>query len=328
MNKFKELLIIHLGLGNVGKEVKQIIEKQKEKIQNDFGVSLVYRDAFTSRTPEEEIKKTIQLVSLPFVLIDTTASDKTVSLIELALKKGGFVVMSNKKLLTQTQQIFDRLHIYHKNLFYETTVGAGLPIIKTLEIFLTTADDVIEIQGCFSGTLGFIFSEVEKGSLFSEAVLKAKKMGFTEPDPRDDLSGIDVARKALIIARMLGQKIELQNISLQGLYPKKMETANVEQFLKDISQLDKDYAEKIEKAKQEKKVLRFVAKITKKTCTVGLEAVAKSSDIGTLSGPDNIVIIKSKRYFTNPLVIKGPGAGIEVTAQGVVGDMLEIVKKI
>ena len=325
----KTLNIIHLGIGNVGKEVISQIEDVRSKITEDFSVDIYYSEKFTSKNQPTQIQKSIQNVQAPFVLIDTTASDKTIPFLKQALEKGGFVVLSNKKPLGGGQSDFNKLHALGKErLFYETTVGAGLPIIHTLKTLLFTGDQVIEIQGCFSGTLGYIFSELEKGKLFSEIVVEAKEKGYTEPDPRDDLSGIDVGRKALILSRMLGRTLELEDIPVEKLFPSEIGKLSIDNFLLHLPKLDDKYKVKIEHAQNGNKVLRYVATITPTSCEVGLQAVEKNSDIGNLQGPDNIIVFKTKRYNRNPIVIKGPGAGIKVTAAGVFGDVTEILKRL
>jgi len=351
----KKLKILHLGIGNVGRSlVEQILEQQKF-IEKNYSVQFVYCGLFTTKggifnkegftssslpTLLQQIQKDlvqekqnvadiILHMPSPFVLIDTTASDKTIPLLECALQKGDFVAMSNKKPIANSQKLFNRLHkISGQRLFYETTVGAGLPVIQTLNALLATGDDIIKIQGCMSGTLGFVFSQLETGATFTQAVMEAKTKGFTEPDPRDDLSGIDVARKALILARLIGQKIELSDIQLESLYAKDMDKLTVELFLQQLSKLDKSYKEEIKIAKKAKKVLRYVATITKKTCKVGLEMVDENSELGSLQGRNNLIMFQTKRYFDNPLTVKGHGAGAEVTAAGVFGDLLSIAKMI
>ena len=238
--------------------------------------------------------------------------------------------MANKKPLAGKLKDFKDLHgIGDQRLFYEVVVGAGLPVIQTLKNLIATGDEIIEIKGCFSGTLGFIFSRLDEGKLFSEAVLEAKKNGFTEPDPRDDLSGLDVARKALILSRIIGgQKTELRDIRLTGLYPKNMQKLNFDDFLKRLKDLDVVYKERIMRARKKNKVLRYIARINPLRCSVGLEEGSVLSDIGGLKGSDNLIVCKTKRYFNNPLVIKGPGAGRDVTAAGVFADVLLIAKTI
>lgn len=331
--------LLHLGVGNVGGAlVAQILAAKTDLaycglftvdggIFEHGGLSPEQIAAFPGSAGAIDVAHCIRDIPAPFVLIDTTATDKTLPLLKQALGRGGAVVMSNKKPLSGAGSDFDELHkLGGDRLWYETTVGAGLPVIHTLKTLLATGDNVTSIQGCFSGTLGFIFSQLATGRTFSQAVQQAKQRGYTEPDPRDDLSGMDVARKALILARMLGHKLEMSDIKVQKLYPEAMQALSVEEFFANVTDLDKDYAAKTRQAQKRGQVLRFVATIQGGTCRVGLEAVPKASDIGCLQGPDNIIVFKTERYAETPLVIKGPGAGLEVTAAGVFGDVLGAAK--
>lgn len=324
----KQLSIIHLGVGKVGSVVvKQILARQV-KVQKDLGMDLKYVAKFNSKNSEAEIFESIAKAKLPFVLIDTTASDKTFGYIATALKRGGYAVLANKKPLSGSQSDFDLLQKLGGNrLFFESTVGAGLPLIRPIKDFLETGDEILEIQGCFSGTLGFLFSQLDRGVLLSEAVMQAQERGYIEPDLRDDLSGKDVARKALILGRLIGQKVEMEQINLPPLYPEAMEKLSPQGFLEQVHKLDEEYREKAQKAAKDNKVLRYVAKVNH-VCQVGLREMDLSSEIGSLKGTDNIFVIKTKRYSKNPLVIKGPGAGIEVTAAGVFSDVLSAARRI
>lgn len=340
----RKYYLLHVGVGKVGSAVVRQIIRRREFINQNYGVDLVYCGLFTAEADifearglsnsqldnfptaeiKEDIAKCIKRVPSPFILIDTTASEHMLPWLWQALEQGGTVVLSNKKPLAGSQAQFDKLHkIGGQRLFYETAVGAGLPVVQTLKNLLATGDEVIALQGCFSGTLGYIFSQLEAGSSFSRAVLQAKNLGFTEPDPRDDLSGVDVARKVLILARLLGRKLELNDVKLESLYPKSMAKLSSDDFLKQLKQLDAPYRAKMESSKKNAKVLRFVASIDKNGCRVKLENVPRSSEIGSLRGPDNVIVFKTKRYLKNPLVIKGPGAGVEVTAGGVFSDILQ-----
>ena len=276
----------------------------------------------------DEVASLVGTQQKPFVLIDTSASAETYKLIEIALQAGGFVVSSNKKPFSSEYALFDQLQKYKHHVYFETTVGAGLPIISTIRDLIETGDEIVEMSGCFSGTLGFLFTKLGQHMPFSQAVNLAKEQGYTEPDPRDDLSGLDVARKALILSRCIGIPRELSEISLSSLFASSMASGRVEDFMLKIKTLDEEYAQKMVEAAKRGNTYKYVARITRKTCTVGMQEVAQSSDIGSLRGPDNIVVIKTKRYFENPLVIKGPGAGLEVTAAGVFGDVLKIIRGI
>ena len=194
-------------------------------------------------------------------------------------------------------------------------------------LLLATCDVVRCVTGCFSGTLGFICTALQEGQPFSEAVREARDRGYTEPDPRDDLSGRDVARKALIIARQLGAKLEMDDIGLEALLtPELAAIEDPECFLARLPEMDAMMAQRVREAEADGKVPRFLARITPSGVTVGLESVPRQSAAGQLSGPDNILVFETERYCDQPLIIQGPGAGAEVTAAGVLGDILKIVR--
>jgi bifunctional aspartokinase / homoserine dehydrogenase 1 len=261
------------------------------------------------------------------ILVDLT-SEETAPLIQEALENGFHIVLANKKPLAVAQIEFDRLMATARerglSLRYEATAGAGLPVLDTLAKLQDAGDRVETILGCFSGTLGFIMTALEEGRPFSDAVREAWKLGYTEPDPRDDLSGTDVARKALILARTLGRRLELSDIALESLFTREVDSDEPARFVDNLRALDAPFAERVAKARREDKVLRYVAKIGKRAIRVGVEAVPAASPLGRLHGTDNTVVIQSKRYSTNPLVVTGPGAGAAVTAAGVLNDIVAI----
>ncbi|MCA9327929.1 homoserine dehydrogenase, partial [Candidatus Saccharibacteria bacterium] len=254
--------VVHIGVGNVGKETASQITQ--------FGENLTYSALFdrtggafaetglssdaVSRFPEGASAditpdSVIDELTGPCIFVDTTAADTTLASMKKVLSKGGAVVMSNKKPITGTQADWDELHrLGDDRLFYETTVGAGLPVIQTLKSLLATGDKIIEIQGCFSGTLGFLFSELEAGTSFSTAVTSAKEQGFTEPDPRDDLSGMDVARKVLILSRVMGKELEITDVSVEPLYNDALAKLSKEEFMEQVTTLDQEYAARAEQA--------------------------------------------------------------------------------
>lgn len=260
------------------------------------------------------------------ILVDLT-SEETAPLIQEALEQGFHIVLANKKPLAVAQMEYDRLMQTARDrglsLRYEATAGAGLPVLDTLAKLQESGDRVETILGCFSGTLGFIMTALEDGQKFSDAVREAWKRGYTEPDPRDDLSGTDVARKALILARTLGRSLELSDIKLEPLFGPEVDSDDPATFVDNLRRLDDELRKRVDRARGEKKALRYVAKIGK-TIRVGIEAVEQSSPMGGLRGTDNQIVIYSKRYKTNPLVVTGPGAGAEVTAAGVLNDIVAI----
>ena len=261
------------------------------------------------------------------ILVDLT-SDETAPLIEEALERGFHVVLANKKPLAIKQTDFDRMFEVARErnvaLRYEATAGAGLPVLDTLAKLQESGDRVEQILGCFSGTLGYIMTALEDGVAFSEAVKSAWKLGYTEPDPRDDLSGMDVARKALILARTLGRRAEIGEIDLEPLFPKELSDDDPAKFVANLAALDETFAKRVANARRDKRVLRYAAKIARGGIRVGIEAVPEASPMGRLRGTDNQVAIHSKRYKTNPLVVTGPGAGAAVTAAGVLNDIVAI----
>jgi aspartokinase/homoserine dehydrogenase 1 len=261
------------------------------------------------------------------ILVDLT-SEETAPLLQEALERGFHVVTANKKPLAVPLIEFDRLMLTAKerglSFRYEATAGAGLPVLDTLAKLREAGDRVETILGCFSGTLGFLMTKLEDGVPFADAVREAWKLGYTEPDPRDDLSGKDVARKALILARTLGHRVELTDIAVEPLFGPDVDSADPETFVHNLARLNSEFAARIERAAREKCVLRYVAKINRRGIRVGIEAVPRSSPMGGLRGTANQVAIYSKRYKTNPLVVTGPGAGADVTAAGVLNDIVAI----
>ena len=261
------------------------------------------------------------------ILADLT-SEETAPLLQEALDRGFHIVLANKKPLAVPQIEFDRLLATARerrlSFRYEATAGAGLPVFDTLAKLREAGDRVDNISGCFSGTIGFLMTAVEEGKRFSDAVREAWKRGYTEPDPRDDLGGVDVARKALILARTLGRRLELSDIALEPLYPPELDDADPKRFIDKLGALDGEYADRAMAARKEGRVLRYVATIARDGIRVGIEAVPESSPMGRLHGTDNQVAIYTKRYKTNPLVVTGPGAGAEVTAAGVLNDIIAI----
>lgn len=261
------------------------------------------------------------------IFTDLTATE-SYPVIMNALKNGFHIVLANKKPMAVSQDQFDEMTELSKSknlkIRYEATVGAGLPILDTLRKLDSAGDQIYSIQGCLSGTLGYILTAVEDGALFSEAVYLAWKNGFTEPDPAEDLSGMDVARKALILARTLGYKINPQDMNVEPLYKPELYDSDPEIFIKNLKQQDEDLKDKLLRAVKEKQTLRYTAGIENGQVRVGIEALAENSPLGRLRGTNNQITISSRRYEENPLIVTGPGAGAEVTAAGVLNDIVAL----
>jgi aspartokinase/homoserine dehydrogenase 1 len=209
--------------------------------------------------------------------------------------------------------------------FYETTVGAALPIITSLCDLIHTGDEVRSVQGIFSGTLAYLFNVYDGTRPFSDIVREAKANGFTEPDPRDDLSGMDVARKLTILAREMGESIEIGDFPVQNLVPEELRECSIEEFLARLPEFDGEIEALYRDAVERGRRLRYVGRLDAGgNASVGLEAVATDHPFSNINLTDNIVQFESERYSDNPLVVQGPGAGPEVTAAGVFADLLRL----
>jgi aspartokinase/homoserine dehydrogenase 1 len=263
------------------------------------------------------------------VIIDCTASEYIASKYAGWLARGIHVITPNKKAFSSSFENYKALQAAadegSSHYFYETTVGAALPIITTLCDLIYTGDHIRSIKGIFSGTLAYLFNVYDGTTPFSEIVRAAKDNGFTEPDPRDDLSGMDVARKLTILARELGQEIGIGDFPVQSLVPESLRDCSIEEFLEKLPEHDAEIDELYRKAAVENKQLRYVARLDEEgNAAVGLEAVDDSHPFCNINLTDNIVQFESERYSANPLVIQGPGAGPEVTAAGVFADLLRL----
>ncbi len=208
---------------------------------------------------------------------------------------------------------------------YETNVGAGLPIIHTLRDLVETGDEMRRIEGVFSGTLSFIFNSLDGSRAFSEVVRDAHARGFTEPDPRDDLSGTDVARKLIILARELGHEIELDEVSVESLVPEELRAASAAEFMSGLARHDEAMENLLRGARERGEVLRYVGTIDEKgRAFAGLRPFPLSHAFANLQGSDNVVSFRTARYDAQPMIVRGPGAGPEVTAAGVFSDLLRL----
>lgn len=241
----------------------------------------------------------------------------------LALQKGCRLVFANKNAHAAPWQQSSVLY-NQPGIRYESTVGAGLPVIASLRSQVASGDRINRIEGVMSGTLGYLCSQLEAGVSYSQAVKQAFDAGYTEPDPRDDLSGFDVLRKALILARTAGWALEESDFAVEPLYDDGLLGMPVSEFFNLAHKLDETYAQRVEQAAQEGRVLRYLATITPQGGKIGLQSVNRNSAIGALQGSGNHFTFYSQRYNQIPLVIAGPGAGIEVTANGVLNDIIAL----
>lgn len=274
------------------------------------------------------IRKIIDLKLPNSIFVDCTASDEVIKFYEKLLKNKISIVTPNKKANASSFKLYQKLKKLSTEkikFFYETNVGAGLPVIGPINNLILSGDKIKKIEGVFSGTLSYIFNEFNSKKNFSEVVLKAKQKGYTEPDPRDDLNGIDVGRKLLILAREIGYKLELKDVKIESLLNKECEeAASVEDFFQKLKKYDKVFRELVKKAEAKNQKLRYIANFKNSKAQVKLMRVNKNHPAYDLTGSDNLISITTDYYKDTPLVIKGPGAGAEVTAAGVFTDIIRV----
>lgn len=257
------------------------------------------------------------------IVIDVTATQATIPALLEARERGYRIVTANKLPLTQSYALFQTLTV-DRRMRFETTVGAGLPVISTLQTLVDVGDEVRRIQGCLSGTLGFICVQLEAGRSFAEAVREAQRRGYTEPDPREDLAGSDAARKALILARMLGYPLEFEDVEVERLYPEEMDGLTVDEFLAEVDALNEVFTARAAEARAAGRRLRYVTEVADGHCRVFMTTVDPGSRLAHIQASDSIVVFETALYQDNPLTISGRGAGPAVTAAGVLGDVLAL----
>lgn len=263
------------------------------------------------------------------VLIDCTASGEIADRYREWLERGIHVITPNKRASTGSLEYYRAIKKACRDsgmhYLYETTVGAGLPVIQTLRELIQTGDRVLEIQGVFSGSLSYLFNAFDGSRPFSEMVSEAREMGYTEPDPRDDLSGMDVARKLVILGREIGMELDLNDLEVESLVPRDLQEAPVDAFMAALPEHDARMHGLWEAARKEGKVLRYVGSVSRKEgARVRLQAYGEEHPFARIRLSDNIVQFRTSRYNENPLIVQGPGAGPDVTAGGIFADLLRV----
>ena len=343
-----------IGPGIVGSAFLDQLSTQMERLTRDFRLDLRLRGLMTSRSmvladpqipiadwraslqkggaPDlQQFVRHVDAAHLPHaVIVDCTASGDVARHYPEWLAAGIHVVTPNKQAGSADLPFFRTLHEARRaggsRFLYEATVGAGLPIIQTVRDLRETGDRIDRIEGILSGTLSYLFNVWDGEQPFSALVRDAKAQGFTEPDPRDDLSGRDVARKLVILARETGVDLELEAVALEGLVPESLRHCGTAEFLDRLPELDALMRERFRAAQAHGRVLRYVGCLDTAAgrATVGLAEFDRSHLFANLSFTDNVVSFTTARYDRNPLVVRGPGAGPAVTAGGVFGDLLRV----
>lgn len=269
------------------------------------------------------------LTELPaqLVVVDTTATDATVPLLLDAHRRGLGVVLANKLPLAGPQAWFDALcRPRDARVKWETTCGAALPVISTLNTLLDAGDEVRRIEGSLSGTLAYLAAQLEAGVVFGDAVREAKRLGYTEPDPRQDLGGRDAARKALILARMLGWRLELGDVSIESLYPPEMDGLTTDAFLREVDALNEPMRARAAELCAGGRKLRYLARVENGRVALQLTGVDPAGKLGVIGAGDSIVAFTTRDYPDVPMAISGRGAGQDVTASGVLGDIIGVAR--
>ena len=315
---------IRLRIAGIANSRQMLIDPRGIDLEN-------WKDALQSgkKTDISAFIQEILSLNLPNACFcDCTASEELAQHYEKLLSSSISVVTPNKRAnsgpLREYQRLMDIAREMDVPYRYETTVGAGLPVIGTIQDLIASGDEILRIEAVLSGTMSFIFNNLGEKHSFSSLVAEAKLRGFTEPDPRDDLSAKDIVRKMIILAREAGFPLEESQIQIESLLPKRIiDAPTVEEFLALLPEMDQMMKKCYDSASRSGAVLRYVAIVTSRDARLSLSSFGPASPFYSLSGTDNMVVITSKRYSQNPLVIRGPGAGAEVTAGGVFADILK-----
>ncbi|HFA51400.1 MAG TPA: bifunctional aspartate kinase/homoserine dehydrogenase I [Bacteroidetes bacterium] len=350
----KELHLFLIGVGLIGSTLIEQIRKQaaflKEKrgleikivglansrkmVFAENGIDLEnWKGALEKSAETSDLGKFVQQMKdlnlSNTIFVDNTANEKVAHYYESILQSSISISTPNKIATSSSFLQYQRLkNIAAKRgvqFVYETNVGAGLPIISTLNDLLLSGDQIIKIEGVLSGSMSFIFNNLCKEKTFSQIVKEAKEKGFTEPDPREDISGADIRRKILILARETGLGLEAKDVDIENILPKAAEeAATVEAFFNELEKADNHFEALRANAELEGKVLRMIACLENGKAKISLEAVGTDHPFYSLSGSDNMIVFTTERYKERPLVVRGPGAGAEVTAAGVFAEIIQI----
>jgi aspartokinase/homoserine dehydrogenase 1 len=343
-----------IGPGTVGQVLLDQLASQRERLAREFNIDLRVRGIMSSKrmvlapaaieldrwreqllqsgeaADYERFLAHVKVDYLPHtVIIDCSANESVARRYHDWLESGVHIITPNKKANSGDLGYYRSLHTARRDsgahYLYEATVGAGLPVIQTLRDLRETGDEITSIEGIFSGTLAYLFNVYDGATPFSAIVRDAKQRGYTEPDPRDDLSGTDVARKLIILGREMGLGLEMRDVKVESLVPGGLETGSSEAFLEQLPRFDADMQKRYEAARARGRVLRYVGRVSAAgEATVGLMELDTRHAFANIALTDNVVRYATSRYCDNPLIVQGPGAGPAVTAGGVFADLLRL----
>jgi aspartokinase/homoserine dehydrogenase 1 len=351
---YKQVNVFLAGAGNVGKKLLSQLKHQSEILQKNLHLNIRLTGIINSRKMlinesgidavnwEQQINQSVdadlndfvkQIIDLNLrntVFVDITANENVANVYEQLLEKSIAVVACNKIAASSAYNNYKKLkelaREYNTQFLFETNVGAGLPIIGTINDLIHSGDKINKIEAVLSGTLNFVFNHYDGTKSFADVVRMAQDEGYTEPDPRLDLGGKDVMRKIMILAREAGEKIEMDAIENSSFMPNECMQGTVDEFYTSMAKFESHFKSLYEYANAKGNKLKFVASFENGKASVGLQQIQPNHDLYNLFGKDNIVLFYTDRYKEQPLVIKGAGAGAEVTASGVFADIIRASK--
>lgn len=353
LSEYKVLNLFIAGVGTVGGNLLEQIRIQQPKLMEQNGLSLKivgisnskkaylcreginldhYREILKEKgqpsNPKSLCDEILKMNIFNSVFVDCTASREVATQYEELMNNNVSVVAANKEAASAGYDSYQNLKETARQrdikFLFETNVGAGLPIINTMNDLRNSGDHILKLEAVLSGTLNYIFNTISAEIPFSKAILMAKEAGYAEPDPRIDLSGKDVIRKLVILAREAGYKVEQKDVKLECIIPETYFEGSLEDFWKNVTEMDALFEARRQKLEKEHKHLRFVATMDRGTCLLGLQEVDSHHPFYELEGSNNIIMISTERYYEYPMVIKGYGAGAGVTAAGVFSDIISI----
>jgi aspartokinase/homoserine dehydrogenase 1 len=350
----RRLALAVIGVGNVGGAVLRQLHQQRSYLMSrGFDVKVVglansrrfvvaprgidldrWDEALSGASermdPVAFARRIAQMELTNAALVDCTAGPAIVDAYGAFIDANLHIVTPNKWANAlpwrRYAALMDLLERRQRHFLFEANVGAGLPIVSTLRDLIASGDEVVKVEGVLSGTLSYLFNTFDGSVPFSELVGNAHRMGFTEPDPREDLSGLDVARKLLILARQIGLKMELRDVQTESLVPRRLTSGKYSGgFLKAFARYDRQIGDRVARAASRGAVLRYVGTLDRGKARAGLKEFPRDHPVASAKASDNLIAFTTRRYATTPLVVQGPGAGADVTAMGVFSDILKLL---